>query len=145
MYIIEKRYENIPFAHRQHRHDGHCKLIHGHNWAVVVALEAEELDENGFVFDFGKMKYVKETLDMFDHAMVINEDDTPFRELVSMTELKFYMRKMIVPSGSAEGLAKYFYDEFVPFFERETAGRVRVAWVRVEEDGKNSATYYPQP
>ena len=54
MMNCKKTYSDIPFAHRQHLHDGHCALIHGHNWSFTVTFSCHETDLNGFVVDFGK-------------------------------------------------------------------------------------------
>ena len=54
-----KTYFDVPFAHRQHLHDGHCSFIHGHNWDIRVTFGCERTDENGFVVDFGKLKFLK--------------------------------------------------------------------------------------
>ena len=59
MLTCSKTYRDIPFAHRQHRHDGHCALIHGHNWAITLTFACRETDANGFVVDFGDLKYLK--------------------------------------------------------------------------------------
>ena len=54
-----KTYFDVPFAHRQHLHDGHCSFVHGHNWDIRVTFGCERTDENGFVVDFGKLKFLK--------------------------------------------------------------------------------------
>ena len=44
-----------------------CRRNHGHNYVVTLALRAEDLDEYGFVTDFGDLApfadYLKDTLD----------------------------------------------------------------------------------
>ena len=52
-YTCAKRYYNLPCAHRQHNHRGHCSKIHGYSRSFEFHCAAHELDENGFVFDFG--------------------------------------------------------------------------------------------
>jgi 6-pyruvoyltetrahydropterin/6-carboxytetrahydropterin synthase len=69
MLTCSKTYKDIPFAHRQPLHKGHCSKIHGHNWTIVIEFEATELDANGFVVDFGNLKYLKAFIDEhLDHA-----------------------------------------------------------------------------
>ena len=58
MMTCSKTYSDLPFAHRQHRHAGHCSLIHGHNWELKITFACEEFDKNGFVVDFGNLKYM---------------------------------------------------------------------------------------
>ena len=55
MITCSKLYKDIPFAHRQHLHDGHCSQIHGHNWDIKLTFSCKELDAMGFVVDFGKL------------------------------------------------------------------------------------------
>ena len=76
MLTCSKTYRDIPFAHRQHRHDGHCALIHGHNWAIKLTFACRETDANGFVVDFGDLKYLKTWIAQnLDHACLFNESD----------------------------------------------------------------------
>ncbi len=76
MTTCKKIYSDSPWAHRQHRHDGHCALIHGHNWSIAITFGAEALDENGFVVDFGKLKFLERWIDEhLDHACVFNAED----------------------------------------------------------------------
>ena len=55
MYRIYKSID-IDFAHHVRGHQGACINIHGHTWKFEVGLEASELDPQGFVVDFGKLK-----------------------------------------------------------------------------------------
>lgn len=136
MYSIQKRFDGFPFAHRQHTHEGHCKLIHGHNWDFEICLEGTELDENGFVYDFGKFKWLKEWLThMFDHTCVISEDDPRLYEFKDAHKTGL-LNLRVVPSCSAEGLAKFIYTHIIA-----TDLKVKLAWVKVYEDHKNSACY----
>lgn len=142
----EKVYRDIPFAHRQHMHDGHCAQIHGHNFSFAFTFQARELDENNFVIDFGKLKWLKEWLeDRFDHALVLNRDDPhrPYIEDALIGNSPEPLAKItIVPSGSAEGLALWVFDEVNTELMRRTVERVSLRKLVVHEDEKNSATYH---
>ena len=49
---------------RQHQ----CSRDHGHNYIVEVELQAEQIDERGFVVDYGELRALKEYIDTtFDH------------------------------------------------------------------------------
>jgi len=50
-----------------------CQGLHGHRWEVVVEIEAPELDENGMIIDFSK---IKELIDRLDHKNL--NDILPF-------------------------------------------------------------------
>lgn len=142
MLTCKKTYRDIPFAHRQHRHDGHCALIHGHNWSITLTFACSEVDENGFVMDFGKVKYLKAWIEEnLDHACLFNQDDVEIDALLA--QFGHLFKPYIVPSTSCEGLAQHLYEIFNPMVLAETDGRAWLTTVEVEEDYKNSAAYRP--
>lgn len=147
MITCSKTYTDIPFAHRQHRHEGHCRLIHGHNWSFEFTFGATKLDANGFVIDFGSLKWIKDMLAPFDHALVLNNDDPLLGyirdTLIGCAENDFtrLAQIVVVDNCGAEGLAKHFFDEVGKVLLEFTQGRVRMVSVVVYEDGKNSAKY----
>lgn len=56
MYYIEKRME-IAGAHSlELDYESACRNLHGHNWIITVYCKAEELDKNGMIIDFKKIK-----------------------------------------------------------------------------------------
>ncbi len=142
MFTCSKTYADIPFAHRQHRHGGHCAFVHGHNWTFHFTFGCRELDENGFVVDFGALKYIRRWFDEhLDHACVFNRDD-PERERI-VGALPGAFKVYLVESCAAEGLAKHVFEVIGEMVRRETSGRVFLVEVRVEEDARNSATFRP--
>mgnify|MGYP003656349465 CR=1 FL=1 len=54
-----KRFGPITTGHRQWRDDGHCSFVHGYGRYVRITFESSELDERGWVMDFGDLKDVK--------------------------------------------------------------------------------------
>ena len=140
MLTCSKTYRDIPFAHRQHRHAGHCAFLHGHNWTLRFTFACTEPDENGFVIDFGKLKYIKEWIQKnLDHACLFNQDDPEREALLSQHPDLF--KPYILPDCSSEGLAHHLYEIINPMVQEATGGRVRVTIVEVEEDSKNAAMY----
>lgn len=140
MLTCKKTYLDIPFAHRQHRHDGHCSLIHGHNWAITVTFACSETDDNGFVVDFGKLKYLKTWIDEnLDHACLFNESDPEKDTLLANAGHLF--KAYILPNSSCEGVAQHIYEIFNPMVREQTTDRVWIIQIEIEEDSKNSATY----
>lgn len=134
-----KRYVDLPFAHRQPAHDGHCALVHGHNWGFEFEFSAEQLDECGFVVDFGKLKWLKEWLaGKFDHTLVVNQND-PSLLFFSKHEVSLW-NIVSVPDCSCEGLAVWVLGQVSPMISFETHDRVSLIRVTVFEDSKNSAT-----
>jgi 6-pyruvoyltetrahydropterin/6-carboxytetrahydropterin synthase len=155
-----KIYPEFPFAHRQHKHDGHCALIHGHNWSFKLTFGADRLDENEFVVDFGKLKFIKAWLDSkFDHTLVLNEDDPHLHHFVDSLlakpksikdePCKLFAKIVAVPNCGAEGLAKWVFECLTSVLilqgPQDWINRnVRIVSVEVFEDSKNSALYYKE-
>ena len=142
MLTCSKLYPDIPFAHRQHRHDGHCALVHGHNWSFKFTFGAREPDENGFVVDFGRLQFVHAWLkEEFDHACVFNQDD-PLRETI-VASAPAAFRARVVASCSCEGIAEHAFRAIDPLVRRSSGGRAFLVEVEVFEDARNSARYQP--
>src|SRR6056300_181537 len=127
----------------------HCKYVHGYGVSFKVWFEGE-LDERNWVWDFGGMKRAKGQIDgmapkawmdyMFDHTMIIAEDD-PWLDAFRQMETAGVAQVRIVPATGAEKFAEYIYNKLNPFIQEETDGRVRVTQVEFREHGKNSAIY----
>lgn len=68
MYYIKKRFE-ISAAHRLRlSYDSKCTNLHGHNWVITVECRSRELNSDGMVTDFTR---VKETvMSRLDHAVI---------------------------------------------------------------------------
>lgn len=63
MYTVTKRIE-ISGAHfLKLPYKSKCTHLHGHNWIITVTLKRKELDENGMVLDFTKIKDIVMKLD----------------------------------------------------------------------------------
>ncbi|MDP4609756.1 MAG: 6-carboxytetrahydropterin synthase [Opitutales bacterium] len=143
MLTCKKTYRDIPFAHRQHKHDGHCALIHGHNWSITLTFACSETDKNGFVVDFGDLKYLKQWIDdNLDHACLFNEADPEKDTLLAHSGHLF--KSYILPNSSCEGLAQHIHTVFDPMVREKTSDRVWIVEVEIYEDSKNAAAYHPE-
>ena len=140
MLTCTKTYRDIPFAHRQHKHDGHCALIHGHNWTISVSFACNEPDANGFIVDFGKLKYLKDWIEEhLDHACLLNSNDPEKDALLAQFGHLFKIYEL--PNCSSEGIAVHLHEVFSAMVKTATAGRVWITTIEIEEDSKNSARY----
>jgi 6-pyruvoyltetrahydropterin/6-carboxytetrahydropterin synthase len=105
--------ETLPSWHK-------CARIHGHNYTVTLELSAprDQLDEHGFVRDYGDLDEFKKWIDdTLDHRH-LNE---------------------VMPGGgvpSAENLAIWIYELWAPNLPELTG-------VVVSETPKTSAAYRP--
>ena len=55
-FSCSKSYEDFPCSHRQWRHEGHCRFVHGYSRSFTFWFTAKKLDLNGFVVDFSSLK-----------------------------------------------------------------------------------------
>ncbi|MEM7032603.1 MAG: 6-carboxytetrahydropterin synthase [Chloroflexota bacterium] len=92
----------------------HCARVHGHNYIVELILEAEALDETGFIIDFGDLK--------------------PFGDIIENELDHRHLNDVIPGPTSSENLACYLY-------QRAKAIWPEVARVRVCETPKLWAEY----
>jgi len=70
----------FEMAHALLGYDGSCKYVHGHSYGLSVTVIGQPVEDEsnpklGMVIDFGDLKkIVKENVvDVFDHALVLNE------------------------------------------------------------------------
>jgi len=127
----------------------HCRFVHGYGISFKVYFEGE-LDERNWVWDFGGMKRAKTKIDgkspkewmdyMFDHTLIIAEDD-PWVEAFQQMGEAGVAQVRIIPATGAEKFAEYIYHKLNDFVKTETEGRVRVTKVKFAEHGKNAAYY----
>ncbi len=74
MYYVKKRLE-ISAAHRLSlSYESKCTQLHGHNWIITVECRARELNQDGMVADFTKIK--RQVMDLLDHKII--NDVLPF-------------------------------------------------------------------
>jgi 6-pyruvoyltetrahydropterin/6-carboxytetrahydropterin synthase len=153
MITCTKIYTDIPFAHRQPNHKGHCAMIHGHNWSFKFTFATDELDSNGFVVDFGELQWLRMYLNtMFDHKLLLNENDpmlgqladflgrVPLGQDINAHGCLKLADIVTVPNCGAEGLAQFLLDAVGRMVRTDTSNRVFLLSVTVSEDSKNSAT-----
>lgn len=68
MYYIKKTLE-VAAAHKlQLDYESPCGNLHGHNWKITVYCKAPNLDPNGMVIDFKRIK--EKVHDKFDHGII---------------------------------------------------------------------------
>tara|TARA_Y100000356_G_scaffold17300_1_gene12254 strand:+ start:363 stop:827 length:465 start_codon:yes stop_codon:yes gene_type:complete len=129
--------------------DTHCKYVHGYGISFKVYFEGD-LDHRNWVWDFGGMKRAKTQIDgmspkawmdfMFDHTLIVAEDDPYAKAFAQMHEAGVAQVRFI-PATGAEKFAEYIYTKLNKFVETETEGRVKVTKVKFMEHGKNAAYY----
>lgn len=114
-------------AHRVMEHEGKCKHLHGHRYALEATFAARELDTLGRVVDFG---VIKELLgnwinEHWDHATILYERDKPLGNAIeSHTQQKIFY----LPSNpTAENMADYLLHSVFP----KLFGNLPIACTRI--------------
>ncbi len=108
-------------AHHLRDYPGKCSRLHGHNYRVEVSVASAELDENGMLLDFGRLKELCwEAIAQLDHSLL---NDHPFFQQENPT---------------SENIARYIYGQITQMLAHMP---VAVASVRVWESATSSATY----
>ncbi len=74
MYYIKKILEFSASHRLKLSYESKCESLHGHNWIVTIHCKSKELDENGMVVDFTKVKQL--IRDRLDHTNL--NDILPF-------------------------------------------------------------------
>lgn len=103
MYYVTKTIE-VSGAHRLSLdYESKCRGLHGHNWKITVHCKSQELDQNGMVIDFSKIKAVVEEI---DHA---------------------YLNDIVDFNPTAENIAKWLCDRIPKCYRvdvEESAGNL---------------------
>jgi 6-pyruvoyltetrahydropterin/6-carboxytetrahydropterin synthase len=169
-YLSTKTYGNdrgLSCCFRQWRSThSHCSLLHGYSIGIKLIFESETLDDRNWVMDFGGLKAFKEWSEyMFDHTLVIAEDDPHRAMFEKMAELGLQDQGgvcdiRIVPAVGCEKFSELAYREMDRILKTYQRGEtytlpngksfecrypvgqdVRLRSVEVFEHNANSAVY----
>jgi 6-pyruvoyltetrahydropterin/6-carboxytetrahydropterin synthase len=169
-YLSTKTYGNdrgLSCCFRQWRSThSHCSLLHGYSIGIKLIFESETLDDRNWVMDFGGLKAFKEWSEyMFDHTLVIAEDDPHRAMFEKMAELGLQDQGgvcdiRIVPAVGCEKFSELAYKKMKNILETFQRGEactiengkifecrypvgqgVRLRSVEVFEHQANSAVY----
>ena len=130
---------SVCTAHRLMDHPGACKNLHGHNYNITVYLEAEELNSQGMVIDFGDIKKKIGMLidEMYDHKTVLQDTDP----LVPVLLPHLLLNLQIMPEApTAENMAAHTFSAIQQQLEH-VYPTVKVVRVDVEETANSTAVY----
>ncbi len=112
----------VAAAHQLRFAPGEGERLHGHNWRILAAVQANELDARGFVVDFADLgRLLRELVEPYEHVLL--NEVPPFDDL----------------NPTAENLARVVADGLAAKLDD---GRVRVVRVEVWENDVCSATYH---
>jgi len=133
----------LSCAFRQWRAHSHCRLVHGYAIAVKFTFAAQQVDECGWVVDFGGLQSLNTVLaDTFDHKLLVAEDDPHLPLFIEMNE-KAVAEIIVVPATGCEAFARMVFATTEQWLK--DAGFSPRAWlvsVEISEHGANSAVCF---
>jgi 6-pyruvoyltetrahydropterin/6-carboxytetrahydropterin synthase len=108
-------------AHQLREFEGRCESLHGHNWKIEVVVTGEDLEPNGILIDFKKIKTATEkVVDELDHRFLNDMDH--FKEV----------------NPSSENIARYIFKALSRSLDSQKA---RVSTVTAWESDTACASY----
>lgn len=145
-FTCEKIYdytEGLSAVFRQWRANSHCRYLHGYALRVELEIGCEKRDENGWVFDYGGFKQVKEWLkDVFDHKAIVAQSD-PLLALFMEMQRQGLARLILVPEVGCENFAAFiaeYVERFLIEYEEANGERgLKLLRVTVKERDNNVA------
>ncbi|MGB7564212.1 MAG: 6-carboxytetrahydropterin synthase [Prochlorococcaceae cyanobacterium] len=144
-YTCSKTFSGYPCCHRQWRHDGHCRFVHGYSRSFSFEFRSLHLDPNGFVVDFSSLKDLEAQLAAhFDHTFLASADDPllpQWQALHGQGALDLRVMANVGMEASAE-LVWGWANELL----REREGGRACCWkVEARENEKNAACFEALP
>jgi len=144
-YQVTKTYGHdvgLSATFRQWRAESHCRFLHGYALAVKLTFECErhQLDQNGWVINFGMLKPVKAWLEsMLDHKTLVAKDDPMLWKFQAMS-MDGLIQLVEVERTGCEAFAKMIYEHVQDWLmTTDRAGLCELVEVEVREHGANSA------
>ena len=144
-FSCSKSFEDFPCSHRQWRHEGHCRFVHGYSRSFTFWFVAKELDVNGFVVDFSRLKPLEKRLkEQFDHTFLVNKDDPLLNYWKELHDLKA-LNLRIMDNVGMEFSSKLIWQWANEYLNEKDEGRTCCWKTESKENKSNSASYEKLP
>ena len=134
---ITRRLE-FDSGHRIPNHDGQCRHLHGHRYAIEVTLTGEVADhpgkaDDGMVLDFGDIKRLTNqyVVDLWDHAFLVAKEDEGL--VVFLASLPNHKTVVMEHVPTVENLANAAFAILQPVFNKAFGGRLELSALRLYE------------
>jgi len=116
MYYLKSE-QSFDSAHFLADYEGKCRNIHGHRWRVIIEVKSLTLQTEkqleGMIVDFAQLKEdIKEEVDYFDHALIIEKNSLKISTFEALKEEGFRIIEVDF-RPTAERFSKYFFDRMV--------------------------------
>ena len=141
LYTCSKRFSGYPCCHRQWRHEGHCRFVHGYSRSFTVWFAANRLDQHGFVVDFSSLSDLERRLShQFDHTFLVNQDDPLLPQWQALHE-QGALDLRVMENVGMESSARLVWEWANALLHQREAGRSCCWKVEARENAKNAACF----
>jgi 6-pyruvoyltetrahydropterin/6-carboxytetrahydropterin synthase len=120
MITITRKLE-FDAGHRIPDHKSQCRNLHGHRYTIEITLVGEVIEEegssdNGMLMDFSDVKSLahQHLVDVWDHAFIVYEKDTPVRDFLA--GIPDHKTVVINKIPTVENLARTAFDILKPIY-----------------------------
>jgi len=146
MYTIEKKF-TFEAAHLLEGLDANhpCGTVHGHSYKMFIEIVSHDIDENGFVIDFGKLKEFKKVFidEYLDHALIITKHSCLNNQTVDGFS-KIYVLPKQYNNTTVENLCHHITFEVIRFLS-ENVGLLGInickVTTKIYETENNSGSF----
>lgn len=108
-YLLTKKFGSYAMAHIQPALKTKCSKIHGHNWNFTLTLKCPNLDKNGLLIDFKKLKIIDKWFrNIFDHKLCVPTDYLDPTQEIFLNKIACV--NSLLKETSAEYIAKWVSD-----------------------------------
>jgi 6-pyruvoyltetrahydropterin/6-carboxytetrahydropterin synthase len=140
-----KTFSGFPCCHRQWRHSGHCRFVHGYSRSFTCWFRATELDQNGFVVDFSSLGALQSQLaHQFDHTFLVNADDPLLDQWQALHE-QGALDLRVMENVGMEASAQLVWSWANGLLQSRDSGRSCCWKVEARENEKNAACFEAVP
>ena len=140
-FTCSKHYLGYPCCHRQWRHTGHCRFVHGYSRSFTFWFAAKKLDHYGFVVDFSSLKPLEQKLrNHFDHTFLVNSDDPLLSEWKVLHE-EGALDLRIMDNVGMESTSQLVWQWANSFLFERDQGRTCCWRSEARENDSNSASF----
>jgi 6-pyruvoyltetrahydropterin/6-carboxytetrahydropterin synthase len=144
-YTCTKSFSGYPCCHRQWRHSGHCRFVHGYSRSFTCWFRAHGLDAHGFVVDFSGLRDLETRLSaQFDHTFLVNADDpllAQWQALHDQGALDLRVMANVGMEASAELVWRWANE----LLHQREGGRACCWRVEARENERNAACFTAEP
>jgi 6-pyruvoyltetrahydropterin/6-carboxytetrahydropterin synthase len=144
-HTCSKTFSGFPCTHRQWRHNGHCRFVHGYSRSFTFWFAAHQLDGCGFVVDFSSLQPLRERLAAhFDHTFLASADDpllARWQELHALGGLDL----RVMDNVGMEATAQLVWGWANELLQAREGGRACCFRVEARENEANAGFYAALP